>query len=243
MLKWQLDRPFGFLENTISYKRYLSIYESLQVDSPQGNPVVPAAGVGLSRSFFTVRIQPHPRIELDFNHNYFRDVPTFDPRLIGTGLLDKYLFQGFSVGARVEVLKQIFLYTDQGRSNRTGDLKSSWNQSYGITFGRLPWLSLRADAHYSRFNSSFGSGSYKAFSLSRNFSDDMRLELLAGSQTFASPLTNNNRSRFITGNIETSLGSHYFVQGGYTVDRGQLSYDQWMFTLGYRFDSKARHHE
>jgi hypothetical protein len=243
MVNWQIDRPFVFFENTLSYKRYLSIYDSLQADNPSGNPAVPAPGPGLSVNFLTVRVQPHPRLELDFNYNYFRDIPTFDPTLIGTGLLDKYLFQGFSVGGRVEVWKQIFVYTDVGRSNRTGDTKSSLNQMYGLTFGRVPWVGLRADAHYSRFNSSFGNGSYRAFSLSRTFLDGLRIEVLAGDQNFASAFTSTNRSRFITGNVDTNLGRHYFLQGGYTVNRGQMSYDQWMFTIGYRFDSKERHRE
>ncbi len=243
MVNWQQNRLFVFFENTVSYKRYLSIYDSLQADNPSGNPAVPAPGPGLSVNFLTVRVQPHPRLELDFNYNYFRDIPTFDPTLIGTGLLDKYLFQGFSVGGRVDVWKQISVYTDIGRSNRTGDTTSSLNQMYGITFGRLPWLGLRADAHYARFNSSFGNGSYRAFSLSRNFLDGLRLEVLAGDQNFASTFTTNNSYRFITGNVETNLGSHYFVQGAYTANRGQLSYDQWMFTIGYRFDSKERRHE
>ena len=241
-LKWKIDRPFVFFENSVSYNRYISIYDSLQADSPRGNPAVPAPGAGLSRNFLTIRLQPHPRLELDFNHNYFRDIPTFDPQLIGTGLLDKYLFQGFSVGARVEVLKQVFLYTDIGRSNRSGDARNSWNQAYGITVGQLPWLRLRADAHYSRFNSSFGDGSYRAFSLSREFGENFRLELLAGDQSLNSPFSGNDRSRFLTGNVESSLGAHYFFQGGFTVNRGQtLNYDQWLFTFGYRFDSKAKH--
>jgi len=240
-LKWKIDRPFVFLENTFSYKRYLSIYHSLQADSPAGNPAVPAPGPGISRSFLTFRIQPHPRLEIDFNHNYFRDVPTFDPQLIGTGLLDKYLFQGFSAGARVEVVKQIFVYGSLGQSNRSGDAKTSLNQMYGITFGHLPWLGLRADGHYSRFNSSFGSGSYRAFSLSKSFTDDIRLEVLAGDQTFSSLLTTDDRSRFVNTNVDFAIGAHYFAQGGFTINRGQLSYDQWMFTLGYRFDTRGKH--
>jgi len=243
MVNWQIDRPFVFFENTVTYKRYLSIYDSLQADNPSGNPAVPAPGAGLSVNFLTVRVQPHPRLELDFNYNYFRDIPTFDPTLIGTGLLDKYLFQGFSVGGRVEVWKQIFVYTDIGRSNRTGDTKNSLNQMYGVTFGRIPWVGLRADAHYSQFKSSFGNGSYRAFSLSRNFLDGLRLEVLAGDQNFSSTFTSQNHSRFITGNVESNFGPHYFIQGGYTADRGQMSYDQWMFTIGYRFDSKERHRE
>jgi hypothetical protein len=242
-LKWQINRPFVFLENALFYKRYFSIYDSLQADSPRGNSVVPAPGAGLSRSFLTVRFQPHPRLELDFNHNYFRDVPTFDPTLIGTGLLDKYLFQGFSLGARLEVIKNIFVNTDLGRSNRTGDAKTSLNQAYGITFNHLPWFGLRSDAHYSKFDSSFGNGSYYSLSLSRNFTDNLRLDLLAGSQKFTSSLTTQTNSRFLTTNVESTLGAHYFIQGSFTIDRGQLSYDQWMFTLGYRFDSKSKRHE
>jgi hypothetical protein len=242
MLHGQIDRPFAFFENGIFYKRYLSIYDSLQADSPRGNAEVPAPGPGLSRNFLTVRIQPHPRVEFDLNHNYFRDIPTFDPQLIGTGLLDKYLFQGFSAGVRVEVVKQIFLYTSLGRSSRTGDTKSSLNQLYGINFARLPWFGLQADAHYSRFSSSFGDGSYRSLSVSRNFGDGLRLQVLAGDQSFASLATENTRSRFVNTNVDFSFGPHYFMQGGFTVNRGGLqSYDQWMFTLGYRFDTKAKH--
>lgn len=241
-LNWQFDTPFAFLENTIAYTQRFSIYDALQVDSPSGNQAVTAPGFGLGRNFLTVRFMPHPRVELDFNHTYFRDMPTFDPTLIGTGLLDKYLFQGFSGGARVEVVKHISVYTQLGTSSASADTKSSLNQLYGITFARLPFR-MRADVHYASFNSSFGGGSYRAVSVSRAFTDNLTLEFLAGTQSFSSAMTSFSNSRFITTNIETNLGSHYFLQGGYTANRGQFSYDQYMFTIGYRFDSKARHRE
>jgi AMIN domain len=238
-LKWQIDRPFVFFENTLSYKRFFSIYDSLQADSPQANPAVPAPGPGLSRNFLTMRVQVHPRVELDFNHSYLRDVPTYDPALVGTGLLDKYLFQGFSGGARVEVLKQVFVYTNLGSSNRSGDAKNSLNQLYGLTFARLPWWGLRADLHYSRFNSSFADGKYRAFSVGRNLSDALRLDILVGDQTYTSALATSDRTRFINANMETSFGRRYFMQGGFTINRGQTqNYDQWLMTLGYRFDSR-----
>ncbi len=239
MVKWQIDRPFVFVEDSLSYKRDFAIYESAQLDSPSGNAVVAAPGFGLGRNFFTLRVNPLPRVETDFNYNYFRDVPTYDPTLVGTGLLDKFLFQGFSVGGRVEVVKQVWLSAQLGRSNRTGDTKSSLNEMFGITLGRLPWVKMRTDVHYARFNSSFGTGSYESFSLSRQLSDRLRLELLAGQQKFASALTNNNQSRFLTGTIETTIGPHYYIQGNFTTNRGDLSYDQVMFSLGYRFDNKG----
>jgi AMIN domain len=239
LLKWQINRPFIFFENGIFYKRYLSIYHSLQADSPSGNPAVSAPGPGISRSFLNIRLQPASRVEFDINHTYFRDIPTYDPTLIGTGLLDKYLFQGFSAGARVEVVQNLWLYTTLGRSSRSGDAKASLNQLYGITMGRLPWIGVRADVHYSKFSSSFGNGSYESVSFSRNFHDTLRWEVLGGRQSFVAPTTNDT-SHFVTGNFEAGLGPHYFVQTGYTWNRGVgQNYDQWIFTFGYRFDSRA----
>jgi hypothetical protein len=240
MVKWAIDRPFVFFEDSLSYKRTFAIYESAQLDSPKGNSVTPSPGPGLGRNFFTFRVNPHPRVELDFNYNYFRDIPTFDPNLVGTGLLDKYLFQGFSAGGRVEVWNQVWLSTNIGRSNGSGDAKTSLNEMYGITFGRLPWIRLRADAHYAKFNGSFGSGSYESFSLTRQMSDRLRLEVLVGQQNFNSTLTTATRGRFVTGTVETTLGPHYYLQSNFTTNRGDLSYDQLMFSIGYRFDSKRR---
>ena len=240
-LGWTAERPFIFFENNLSFKRYLSIYDSLEGDSPRGNAVTPAPGPGLSRNFLTVRLQVHPRLELDLNHNYFRDIPTFDPTLIGTGLLDKYLFQGLSGGARAEVVKHVFLYGSVGRSNRTGDAKDAWNEMGGVAFDRLPWFGLRADAHYSTFTSSFGDGSYKAFTISRDLNESVQLSVLTGIQNYTSTLAENNQSRFLTGNVGWLLGLHYFWQTGFTVNRGgTFSYDQWIVTMGYRFDSKGR---
>jgi AMIN domain len=232
-------RPFTFFENSISHNRDFSVFQALQVDQPSGNPATPSPGTGISRSFVTVRVQPISRLEFSANHTYFRDIPTFDPQLIGTGLLDKYLFQGFSGGVRVEVVKKISIYTDLGRSSRTGDADTALNQMYGITFVELPKIKLRADAHYSRFTSSFGSGTYRAFSLSRSIGDRFHFEALGGDQVFTSSLAGNQSAKFFTGNIDTSIGALFFLQGGFTAYRGQLqNYNQSYVTLGYRFDNK-----
>lgn len=240
MVKWAIDDPFTFFEDSLSYRRTISIYESAQFDSPKGNSVTPSPGAGLGLNFFTLRVNPHPRVELDANYNYFREIPTFDPTLVGTGLLDKYLFQGFSAGGRVELWKQIWISTNIGQSNGTGDAKTALNEMYGITFGRLPFLNLRADLHYTRFNGSFGNGSYDALSLSRQMSDRLRLEVLLGQQNFLSTLTANNRGRFVTGTVESTLGARYYLDSSFTSNRGDMNYDQIMFSIGYRFDSKRK---
>jgi hypothetical protein len=240
MLKWKINRPFAFFENGLYYKRYFSLYSAVQADKPASNPAVMSPGAGISRSFTTLRIQPIDRFEFDVNHTYFRDVPNFDPQLIGTGLLDKYLFQGFSAGPRIEVFKQIWVYATLGRSNRSGEAKSSLNQLYGVTFGDLPFR-FHADLRYSRFNSAFGNGEYKALSISRNFHDSYRWEVLLGQQSYSSTLATSDRSKFVNANLEAPLGPHYFIQGGWTVNRGGiLNYDQWFTTFGYRFDSWHR---
>jgi hypothetical protein len=238
-LKWKIDRPFVFFENGIYYKRYVAIYDSLQADSPVGYTAGGSPGAGIARNFLTVRFQPHERVEFDANYSYLRDIPTFDPTLVGTTLLDKYLFQGFSGGVRLEPIKGIWVYTNLGKSNRSGDTSSSLNELYGLTFDRLPWVHIRADGHYARFNSSFGNGTYQSVSLSRSIGDSFRLELLGGQQNFVSPLSSNTNSKFVTSNVEMNMGAHYFIQGGFTVSRGLTqSYDQWLFSMGYRFDSR-----
>lgn len=251
MMSWTPNRPFLFFENGIFYKRLFSVYQSAQLDSQPGydytNPDGTVGhqngtGFGLGRNFLTLRVQVHPRVEVSFNHSYFRDLPTFDPSLIQTGLLDKYLMQGFSVGTRVEIHKQVWLSADLGRSSRTGDARNSLNQMYAITFGHLPWINMHADARYTRFNSSFGSGSYEALSLSKNLGETLQLQILAGQQHFASTLSSGDSSRFVNAMVETALGEHYFVQGGGTVTRGnQTNYEQWIFTFGYRFDNRHGH--
>jgi hypothetical protein len=100
---------------------------------------------------------------------------------------------------------------------------------------------LHADAHYSRFSSSFADGAYRSVSVGRNITEDLRLEMLAGDQTYTSTQTAGDRTRFVNANFEVSLGPRYFMESGFTVNRGQTqNYDQWLFTFGYRFDSKAR---
>lgn len=241
LIRWQMNRPFVFFENTISYHRNFSIYHALQADSPAGNPAVSSPGAGIGSSFLTVRWSPISRLQLDGNHTYFRNVPTFDPTLVGTGLLDKYLFQGFSAGAHVDVVKQISVYTELGRSNRTADSSNALNEMYGVTFGHVPLLDLRADAHYSSFNSSFGSGTYEAITLSRSFNERIRLDLLAGNQAFISTLAGNQSARFLTTTVDSTLGSKFFVQGSFTLYRGDLqNYNQWLTTFGYRFDFARR---
>ncbi|MBZ5568374.1 MAG: hypothetical protein LAN64_11055 [Acidobacteriia bacterium] len=237
---WVLERPFIFFENGIFYKRYFSVYQSAQADDPRPVPRVARAGAGLSRSFITVRFQPHPRISFDLNHNYFRDVPTFSQQLIGTGLVDKFLFQGLSAGVRVETVRHITLYADLGRSSRSGDQRNSWNELYGITWDRIWITGLRADLRFSKFDSSFGSGSYRSLALSRNVGERLHWQVQAGRQTLVSSFTGQGASRFVNGSVDATFG-HYFLQGDYTAQRGALfDYDQWIMTFGFRFDNRSR---
>jgi hypothetical protein len=240
-LSWRVDRPFGFTETAISYKHVFSLYNSLQADSPRTTVPGSTVSPGLSRSYVTFRFQPNRRVSFDLNHNYFRDIPTYDPQLISTGLLDKYLFQGISGGVRVELPYRVSVYTNIGRSSRTGDAKDSWNSLYGVTLGKIPRTAFRLDARFSKFDSSFGSGFYRAVSLSRTFGDSFRWQMEVGSQTFLSSLTKDNGSRFVNTLGDFSFGGNYFMEIGFTAQRGSTyNYNQWFSTIGYRFDNRRR---
>ena len=241
-LKWKLDRPFVFLENGISYKKTWSVYHSLIADAPQGlttNGITP--GPGISRSYLTLHYQPTRRVGFDVYHNYFRDVPTAETALIGTGLVDKLLYQGVSFGVRAEPIKHIWLYTTLGRSNRTGDVRRSLNQMYGMTVDEIGHTGLRADMRYSKFDSSFGSGDYKLLTLSRHLGDRMMWDAQFGNQRLVSPFSQNSSSNFVDSSFDVNLWGKTFLQSGYTYVHGdQLSYKQWYMSLGWRFDAQPQ---
>ncbi len=233
---WKPERRFAFFENSLFYKQYLSIYHDLEADEFRRQPNATDNGLRVSRSFLTLRLQPARIFSVDFSHNYFRNVPTFDPRLIGTGLLDKLLFQGASVGFRLELPWRSAVYSSFGRSSRTGDAKRSLNQMYGFSLADLFRGGIRADVRYTKYDSSFGSGAYRALSLSRQVSDRLRLEILAGDQSLHSAFSAQGPARFVTGSADWSLGRHYFSGGGYTLYRSHSqNYNQAYVNLGYRF--------
>ena len=246
---WHATRQFGFDEISVSYKHTWSIYDATEVDLPHTVAVTPtgttgttppptstASTGGLNRSYVTMRYQPSSHVELDLNDTYYRDFPTFDPALIGTGLLDRYLFQGLSGGGRVEILKGISVYTELGKSSASSDTNGSWNQLYGLTFADLGHTGIRTDFRYSKFNSSFGSGDYKAVSLTREIAASLQFELQAGFQNFNSILTNTSQTHFIDGTLDWSIGKLMFFETGYTWQRGgTMNYDQMRFMIGRRF--------
>ncbi len=235
-INWRPERQYAFFENTITYRNYLSIYHSAEVDDYRVAQTPQLKGVGLSRSFLTVRLQPKKFISFDFSHNYFQSAPTFDPALIGTGLLDKLLFQGLSGGVRFDLPYRVSLYASLGRSNTSSDTRRSLNQMYGITLGKIWRTGIRADTRFTRFDSSFGSGTYKILILSRQIGEFLRVDAQVGQQNYASSLTAQDRSVFFTGDGDFAITRHYFLGGGATLYRGQVqNYDQIYFNLGYRF--------
>ena len=211
----------------------------------------------------TIRFQLLKRLSIDVSHNYFRDTPTFDLRLLGTGLLDQFLFQGFSGGFRLEVMRGITLYGSLGRSKREGDVSPALNYMAGLVLPRLPrlphWLTLprlryvlplpalpglpalpsmafRTDMRYSTFSSSFGHGSYGSVTLTRQFTDKLRLDLQAGVQTLSSPFTSQTRTVFGTSTLDYLIGSHYILGASWTLYHGGTqNYDQTSVNFGYRF--------
>jgi hypothetical protein len=239
-LKWDLDRPFVFFENGLDYKHSVSVYHSLIFDAPQGattDGIKP--GAGISRSYLTVHYQPYRRVSFDLYHNYFRDVPTASTQLVGTGLVDKLLYQGFSVGARVEPVRHVFLYSTIGHSDRTGDKEGTLNWMQGLTWDEIGRTGLRADFRYSKFDSFFARGNYKVLTLSRHLGDRMTWDAQFGSQSLASSLTANQSSHFVDTSLDMNLGKHSYFQSGYTVVRGvQTNYNQWYMSLGFRIDGR-----
>ena len=237
-IQWKVARQFAFFENNYSWKRHLSFYSSLQADNARTSPLVNGGSnpTGVSQSYSALHVQPFKRVGFGLNHNYFRTLPTYDPRLLGTGLLDKYLFQGFSGDIRVDLPKHIGLYASLGQSKATIDKKKSLNQAYGLSLGSIWKTGIFLDLHYSKFDSAFGSGKYQSFSLSKSLSDSLRIQVYGGHQIFNTSLSSNTNSNFVNGIVDWNIGARYFLEGNYGWYRGtSVNYTQWSTVFGYRF--------
>lgn len=240
MLKWTVDRPFIFTENDFSFRKIFSIYHSMQIDKPTANPGTPAVNTGLGQSLLTVRVQVHPRVTLDLTDTYFRDVPTYDPVLVGTGLLDKFLYQGLNGGARVQLPLHLVGYVSLGESNDSSDKKNSLNQMFGLTVNRIGKTGLGVDARYSKFDSAFASGTYRTVSVTRDLGERFRLDLQGGRYDYSSSLAATSNSYFVNTLFDVDLGARMFVESAFTTQRGGTAdYNQFTTVLGYRFDNRA----
>jgi hypothetical protein len=235
-ISWRPERQYIFMENNYSIGHTFSIFENLEADDLDPKLMNGVGGPKLSKSLATIRMIPRKWITFDINHNYFRGVPTFDQRLIGTGLLDQFLFSGFTGGVRLEPPGNLQFAGQWGQSRRNGDTSHSVNQAYTLSWKRLPWVGIKADAHYSVFTSSFGSGSYESGGLSRELRDGLRIEVQGGIQNVVSTWTSQSRAHFLNGILDWPISAHYFMNGGWLRYRGlDQNYDQIYFSLGYRF--------
>jgi hypothetical protein len=237
-IDWRVSRQFAFFENNLNWKRHVSFYNSMQFDAARTSPY-PDGGsnpTGITQTYNSLHFLPIQLVTFGVNYNYFRSLPTFNPLLIGTGLLDNYLFQGFSGDIRLNLPRQISVYSSIGQSKASTDTRKSLNESYGVVFGNIARTGLFLDLHYAQFNSSFGSSQYEFISLSRNVTETLRLQLLAGNQKYDSPMTTNTNSKFVNATIDWTISRNYFIEGliGY-YNGTTLNYTQWSTMLGYRF--------
>ncbi len=236
-LHWKAEREFLYSENTLTWKHYIAVFHNLELDRlTAGRLGNTESGAVLSRSFLTVRVQPVSWMAVDVGHNYFRTIPTFDTLLLGTGLLDKYLFAGLSAGLRFELPRRISIYGSLGENKRSDDVRAALNQMYGIAFRDILGTGVRADIRRSVFRGAFGNGWYQSLTLSRDLGERLRFEVQGGEQEFRSPLSNDNRGFWMNATVDWFLGSHYVVGWGLNLFRGKLqSYEQIYYSLGYRF--------
>ena len=191
----------------------------------------------MSHSYFTLHYRPMSVVSFDLYHNFFRDVPTAVTTIVGTGLEDKLLFQGISAGTHVMPSRHFTLYTTLGASDKTGDAHRSLNETFGATWNEIARTGLRADFHYSKFDSNFASGHYEVLSLSRQLTNRMFWNVQLGKQDIESSNTLDSFSNFIDDSFDVNLGRHSYLQSGYTyVNGATMNYRQWYMSWGYRLD-------
>ena len=89
---------------------------------------------------------------------------------------------------------------------------------------------------YSKFNSSFGSGNYKAISLSRSFRETLQWQLQGGLPKFQFDFDHHVADPLCYLLSGLVARKEMFFEAGYTWQRGgTMNYDQFQFMIGKRF--------
>ncbi len=233
-LQWKPERQFLFAENGILIGRKVALHHNIEVDYRSRSSFASPSHVSLSRSFLTARVQPAARLSLDLSHNYFRILPTADPRLAAAGLLDNILFQGLNGGARLDLPYGLTMHGNVGRSKRSEDQAASWNRMGGITARLFP-TSLRAEVRYSHFSGTVATGRYRSASLRAEASERLRFEFEGGDQRFDSLLGNRSNAWFVSGNMDVFLGRFVLGFRGTRHEGADQKYDQLRTGLDFRF--------
>ena len=144
-------------------------------------------------------------------------------------------------GARIQFPIHITGYFSLGQSSNSSDPKSSLNKMFGATMSNIWKTGLQADARYSKFDSSFASGTYTTVTVTRDLLDNLRMNLQVGRYAYDSSVAASSASKFANIFFDTNLGSRLFLESQFTAQRGgSLDYDQWTTTLGYRFNNRSR---
>jgi hypothetical protein len=101
--------------------------------------------------------------------------------------------------------------------------------------GRIPKAGLRAEARYSRFSGTVGTGRYRSVSLRRDSSERWRLELEGGDQHFDSPFAAGSKTWYGMGSIDIFVGRFVFGFRGTRYRGAAQNYDQLRGSLDLRF--------
>ena len=131
-------------------------------------------------------------------------------------------------------------YVSLGKSNDSSDKKNSLNEMFGLTVTRIWKTGFGVDARYSKFDSSFASGTYRTVSVTRDLGERFRLDLQGGRYDYNSSLAATSNSYFVNTMFDMDLGAQDVPGERLHHPAGRY---RWITTssppaLGYRFDNR-----
>jgi len=231
----KVARQFAFLENTWSWKQYVSLYNSLQADAARTSPLV--NGGSNPRHLAELLIDSLPAHQA----NRFRREPQLFPlaadirsALAGNGFAGSIPLPGIQRRRKVRAAETHRPIRQPRESNTTTDKKSSLNQAYGVSFGRLWNTGLLLDLHYSNQQLFWQRKIRIVFPLEESHRQ-FPSPAYGGHQVFNTTLSTNTNSNFVNGVVDLNVGPRYFLEGNYGWYHGtSLNYTQWSSVFGYR---------
>lgn len=207
-----INREFGYIQNTLSLARRLSVYHSVEVDvnrgwrkSAEGNRLT------FSNTFLTANLAVTSAISVDASYDARRNIRDFHTIDSPDSLFDDVLSTGYGGGVSISLPRHVRIrarggvrYREDNQSNRHG--------SVSIHAGRLPIRGHSMSARLSVSETPYVTGYRPTFTYRFPIKRRTRIAASLGGYIYEQGSV-TTRSTFGQLDVHHTLGRRYYVAG------------------------------
>jgi len=208
-----INRDFAYIQNTLSFARRVSIYQSTEVDLNRGwRRDATGKSVSFSNTYVNANAQVTRWLGLDANYDARRNIRDFRTHDSPDSLFDDALSTGYGAGLTLSFPGNVRLRTNAGLRRRENEDGSTRYASASLNAARLPLRGHSASAAISISDAPYITGYRPVFTYRFPVTRHTRLSLGAGSYIYDQEV-GRTHSNFGEVGVHQTLGNRYYLSG------------------------------